>query len=97
MTVALEIRNLRKTFPGVTALADANLTLEAGSVHALMGENGAGKSTLIKIVTGVQGADSGSLILGGEEVSFANPLEAMAAGIGVVHQERNVVREFTVG
>ncbi|WP_435748564.1 sugar ABC transporter ATP-binding protein [Microbacterium sp. PMB16] len=97
MSVALEIRNLRKTFPGVTALADANLVVEAGSVHALMGENGAGKSTLIKIVTGVQGADSGQLLLGGEPVSFANPLEALSAGIGVVHQERNVVREFTVG
>ena len=97
MTVALEIVNLRKTFPGVTALADANLVVEAGSVHALMGENGAGKSTLIKIVTGVQGADSGQLLLGGEPVSFATPLEALSAGIGVVHQERNVVREFTVG
>ena len=61
MTVALEVRNLRKTFPGVVALADANITVEAGSIHALMGENGAGKSTLIKIVTGVQPADSGSL------------------------------------
>ncbi|WP_407358774.1 sugar ABC transporter ATP-binding protein [Microbacterium sp. LTA6] len=97
MSIALEIKNLRKTFPGVTALADANLVVEAGSVHALMGENGAGKSTLIKIVTGVQGADSGELLLGGEPVSFANPLEALSAGIGVVHQERNVVREFTVG
>lgn len=97
MSIALEVVNLRKTFPGVTALADANLVVEAGSVHALMGENGAGKSTLIKIVTGVQGADSGQLLLGGRAVSFANPQEALSAGIGVVHQERNVVREFTVG
>lgn len=97
MSVALEIVNLRKTFPGVIALADANLVVEAGSVHALMGENGAGKSTLIKIVTGVQSADSGRLLLGGQPVSFANPLEALSAGVGVVHQERNVVREFTVG
>lgn len=97
MSVVLEIVNLRKTFPGVTALADASLVVEAGSVHALMGENGAGKSTLIKIVTGVQGADSGQLLLDGKSVSFANPLDALNAGIGVVHQERNVVREFTVG
>ena len=97
MTVALEVRGLRKTFPGVVALDDANLTVEAGSIHALMGENGAGKSTLIKIVTGVQPADSGELAIHGEVVSFANPLEAMAGGVGVVHQERNVVREFTVG
>ena len=97
MTVALEVTGLRKTFPGVVALASADLVVEAGSIHALMGENGAGKSTLIKIVTGVQGADSGRLLLAGEEVAFGNPQEAMAAGIGVVHQERNVVREFTVG
>ncbi|MDQ0727683.1 sugar ABC transporter ATP-binding protein [Microbacterium sp. W4I20] len=97
MTVALEVTGLRKTFPGVVALASADLVVEAGSIHALMGENGAGKSTLIKIVTGVQGADSGRMLLAGEEVAFGNPQEAMAAGVGVVHQERNVVREFTVG
>lgn len=97
MTVELEVKSLRKTFPGVVALADANMIVEAGSIHALMGENGAGKSTLIKIVTGVQPADSGTLLLNGEPVSFSNPLESMAAGVGVVHQERNVVREFTVG
>ncbi len=63
-----------------------------------MGENGAGKSTLIKIVTGVQPADSRhGCCSPARTVSFANPLEAMAAGIGVVHQERNVVREFSVG
>lgn len=97
MSTALQVRALRKTFPGVVALADANLTVQRGSVHALMGENGAGKSTLIKIVTGVQPADSGELLLDGRPVSFSNPLEAMHAGVGVVHQERNVIREFTVG
>lgn len=97
MTAVLEVRNLRKTFPGVVAIADANLTVHAGSIHALMGENGAGKSTLIKIVTGVQPADSGEMLLGGSRVEFANPLEAMDAGVGVVHQERNVIREFSVG
>jgi ribose transport system ATP-binding protein len=97
MTNVLEVESLRRTFPGVVALADARLTVEAGSIHALMGENGAGKSTLIKIVTGVQTADSGVLLLNGEPVAFSNPLEAMAAGVGVVHQERNVVREFSVG
>lgn len=97
MNAALEVRGLRKTFPGVVALSDANLRVERGSVHALMGENGAGKSTLIKIVTGVQSADSGRLLLDGESMLFSNPLEAMQNGIGVVHQERNVIREFTVG
>lgn len=97
MTAALTVRSLRKTFPGVVALADATMTVEAGSVHALMGENGAGKSTLIKIVTGVQPADSGELLLAGEPVAFGSPHEAMTSGVGVVHQERNVVRDFTVG
>lgn len=96
MTIALEVKNLRKTFPGVVALDSASISIDEGSVHALMGENGAGKSTLIKIVTGVHPADSGELLLAGDHVSFTNPQGAMQAGIGVVHQERNVVREFTV-
>lgn len=98
MTIpALEVKGLTKTFPGVTALDDVALTLMPGSVHALMGENGAGKSTLIKIVTGIDQADSGTIRIFGEDANFARTMEAMDAGIGVVHQERNVVRGFTVG
>src|SRR5213075_2079152 len=64
---------------------------------ALLGENGAGKSTLIKIITGVYRADQGSYRIGGELVEIANPRQAFASGIGVVHQERSLVPTFTAG
>ncbi|MDT7656272.1 MAG: ribose transport system ATP-binding protein, partial [Pseudonocardiales bacterium] len=83
--------NLVKTFPGVRALDKATLRLHAGSVHALLGENGAGKSTLIKILTGVHRADSGRMVLEGREIAPSSPRDAARAGIGVVHQERNLV------
>jgi ribose transport system ATP-binding protein len=92
----LSAQGLVKTFPGVRALDGANLELTAGSVHALLGENGAGKSTLVKILTGVYQPDAGAISLDGTEVSFGGPLDALRAGIGVVHQERNLVPAFTV-
>jgi ribose transport system ATP-binding protein len=88
--------HLVKTFPGVRALDGASLRLAAGSVHALLGENGAGKSTLVKILTGVYRPDAGRVTLDGTPVHFAGPVEAMRAGIGVVHQERNLVPQFSV-
>lgn len=96
--------NLVKTFPGVRALDGASLALEPGSVHALLGENGAGKSTLIKIVTGVYRPDEGRLLVsdgtggadGLTEVHFSGPQDAQRAGIGVVHQERNLIPAFSV-
>jgi ribose transport system ATP-binding protein len=96
MSVELRIENVSKSFPGVKALNGVNLTMKGGSVHALLGENGAGKSTLIKIVTGVYRADSGSLKTNGEERFFESPVEATHAGIAVVHQERNLIPEFSV-
>ncbi|HEY9424290.1 MAG TPA: ATP-binding cassette domain-containing protein, partial [Microterricola sp.] len=84
---ALEVRDVTKTFPGVRALDRVNLRLKPGEVHALLGENGAGKSTLIKILTGIQPADSGSILVEGVERSFRSAHEATLAGIGVVHQE----------
>jgi ribose transport system ATP-binding protein len=89
--------NLVKIFPGVRALDGAGLRIEPGSVHALLGENGAGKSTLIKILTGVHRPDGGRLVIGGEEVVLDSPQAAVRAGVGVVHQERNLVPEFSVG
>ncbi|WP_432943230.1 sugar ABC transporter ATP-binding protein [Kribbella sp. CA-253562] len=86
-----------KLFPGVRALDGVTLALEAGSVHALLGENGAGKSTLIKVITGLYRPDGGKLLLDGSEVTFGSPHESAAAGIGVVHQERNLIPGFTVG
>ena len=94
--VVLEARDLVKAYGGPRALDQANLTLRAGSIHALLGENGAGKSTLVKALTGVHRADDGTILRRGEEVSFKHPIEASRAGIGVVHQERNVVPAFTV-
>jgi ribose transport system ATP-binding protein len=93
----LEARGVRKTFPGVLALQDVGIKLRGGSIHALLGENGAGKSTLIKIITGVHHPDAGELLLDGAPVRFSGPREAIAAGIGVVHQERNLVPRFSVG
>lgn len=94
--IVLQARNVTKTYPGVKALDNVELTLRAGEIHALLGENGAGKSTLIKYLTGVHSCDTGTLTVQGQEVEFSNPSQAGGAGIGVVHQERNVIREFTV-
>ena len=96
MSAELLIQKVSKEFPGVLALNAVNLTLTGGTVHALLGENGAGKSTLIKIITGVYVADSGSMKVNGEEKSFNNPIESTEAGIAVVHQERNLIPEFSV-
>jgi ribose transport system ATP-binding protein len=93
----LVAEKLVKTFPGVRALDEATLRMRAGSVHALLGENGAGKSTLIKILTGVEKPDSGRLLLDGAEITVSSPHAAGKIGIGVVHQERNVIPAFSVG
>jgi ribose transport system ATP-binding protein len=87
---------LTKGYPGVKALSAARITLEEGSIHALLGENGAGKSTLVKILTGVHTPDAGTLIVDETERHFSSPIDAARAGIGVVHQERNVVPLFSV-
>src|SRR5690606_16688065 len=78
------------------ALADAGLTLRAGEIHALMGQNGAGKSTLIKLVTGVEMPDAGSIVLDGAPVAPTTPLEAQALGISTVYQEVNLCPNLTV-
>ena len=92
-----EARRISKFFPGVKALQEVSIRLAPGSIHALLGENGAGKSTLIKIITGVYRPDEGELLLDGRPITLGNPREAMAAGIGVVHQERNLIPRFSVG
>ncbi|MBL1113044.1 sugar ABC transporter ATP-binding protein [Streptomyces sp. 110] len=94
--VLLECQAIVKVFPGVRALDGVGLRLTAGSVHALLGENGAGKSTLIKVLTGVHAPDSGRLLWRGGEVRPRSPLEATRTGIGVVHQERNLIPGFSV-
>ena len=85
----LEMVNITKTFPGVKALQDVNLTVERGEVHAICGENGAGKSTLMKVLSGVYPASSfdGEILLDGEPVRSANINDSEAAGVVIIHQE----------
>ena len=84
---AVEYDGVTKRFPGVVALQDVSVTIAAGSCHALCGENGAGKSTLGKILAGLYRPDAGRLRVFGQDVQFAGPEAALAAGIGMVHQE----------
>ena len=93
---ALAADDIWKSFGGTVALRGASLTLEPGSIHALIGENGAGKSTLIRMLTGVHRADRGVLRVNGQEHVFHDPDEAIAAGISTVYQERNLVPAFSV-
>ncbi|MCA3747829.1 MAG: sugar ABC transporter ATP-binding protein [Rubrobacter sp.] len=94
--VSLSARNLAKRYGGVVALADASLEVSSGEVVALMGANGSGKSTLGKIITGAVVPDSGTLLLGGEEVRFSSPHAARKAGIAAVYQELSLIPDMTV-
>ena len=92
----LRVEGISKSFPGVRALREVSLELFPGEVLAIVGENGAGKSTLIKVLAGVHRPDAGSLWMGGDAVSFRSPLEAQAAGIGVIYQEFNLIPSLNV-
>ena len=96
MTALLELTNISKSFPGVKALEDVHFSIDAGQVHALVGENGAGKSTLIKVISGVHPADSGTIHMDGELVRFRSPHEAQAHGIATMYQELSLYPELTV-
>ncbi len=96
MPALISVENVSKTFPGVRALNSVRFELMPGEVHALMGENGAGKSTLMKILAGVYVKDSGTILYEGRPVDFANPREAQAAGIGIIHQELQLMNHLTV-
>src|SRR4051812_47372126 len=87
MTPRLELAGVGKSFGGIQALDDVSMRVAPGSVHALLGENGAGKSTLVRIVTGLETADSGEVRLDGRQVQFRTPMEARAAGIVAVYQD----------
>ncbi len=93
---AVELHGITKRFPGVVANKDIAITVRKGTVHALIGENGAGKSTLMKILYGMQKPDEGTIAIDGEQVSFANPGEAIARGIGMVHQHFMLADNLTV-
>ena len=92
----LELQGITKRFPGVVANDAVDLSVEPGEVHGLLGENGAGKSTLMNILYGLYTADEGRILLDGEPVSFADPGDAIAGGIGMVHQHFMLVPVFTV-
>jgi rhamnose transport system ATP-binding protein len=96
MTTLLQLEGITKTFPGVKALQDVRFAIDAGEVHALLGENGAGKSTLIKIVSGVYQPDAGVITMGDKPVTFGSPSEAQGHGIATMYQELSLYPELTV-
>ncbi|MFE5796775.1 ABC transporter ATP-binding protein [Streptomyces sp. NPDC056503] len=92
----MELHGITKRFPGVVANKDIAITVRKGTVHALIGENGAGKSTLMKILYGMQKPDEGTIAIDGEQVTFASPGDAIARGIGMVHQHFMLADNLTV-
>jgi ribose transport system ATP-binding protein len=96
MPPVLEVRGVKKSFPGVRALKGVSLKVRTGEIHALVGENGAGKSTLMKILAGAYRPDGGEVLLDGKPVHFHTPHEARAAGIGIIYQELTVAPNLTV-
>ncbi len=102
-TPTLELSGISKRFGGVTALTDVGFSVNSGEIVALVGDNGAGKSTLLKTLAGIHPPDAGSIVVSGEEVRFANPAAASAAGIATVYQDLalcdnlDVVRNMFLG
>src|SRR5258707_15809494 len=98
MNPILEMRGITKTFPGVIALRDVNLSVREGEIHALVGENGAGKSTLMKVLSGVYpyGTYTGDIVYQGEVVRFSNIKQSEAAGIVIIHQELALIPELSI-
>ena len=92
----LELKGICKSFPGVKALDNVQLSVRPGTVHALMGENGAGKSTLMKCMFGIYHMDEGKVIYEGQEVQIKGPLDALNRGIAMVHQELQPIPARTV-
>jgi general nucleoside transport system ATP-binding protein len=94
--MAVELHGIVKRFPGVVANDGVDLAVRQGEIHAIVGENGAGKSTLMKILYGMQAADEGTMRVNGREVAFKSPKEAIAEGIGMVHQHFMLADQLTV-
>ena len=95
-TPVLEARGITKRFPGVIANEGVDLVLHEGEIHCLLGENGAGKSTLMNVVFGLYQADEGEILVRGEPARFSSSADAIAAGIGMVHQHFQLIPVFTV-
>lgn len=96
MAPLLELKNITKAFPGVLANDQISLTLEQGEIHALLGENGAGKTTLMNILYGLYTQDEGQILVRDKEVDIVSPSDAIALGIGMVHQHFMLIPVFTV-
>lgn len=96
MSHIIEMLHIRKGFPGIVANDDISLQVKQGEIHAILGENGAGKSTLMSMLVGLHRQDSGQILVRGEEVSIHSPKRATALGIGMVHQNFQLVHNFTV-
>ena len=96
MAPLLELRNITKQFTGVLADDCVSLTVEAGQIHALLGENGAGKSTLMHILYGLYRADEGEILLEGQPLQLHSPADAIARGIGMIHQDFMLIPRFSV-
>src|SRR5512143_2263813 len=96
MTTVLELHDITKSFPGVLANDHISFTLEQGEIHALLGENGAGKTTLMNILYGLYKPDEGEILIRGEKAEIHTPNDAIARGIGMVHQHFMLVPVMTV-
>ncbi len=92
----IEMRNIRKEFPGIVANDDITLQLKKGEIHALLGENGAGKSTLMSVLFGLYQPEQGTIYKNGQKVDIKDPNDATALGIGMVHQHFKLIDVFTV-
>lgn len=96
MTEALSVKNITKTFPGVVANDNVSLSINKGTIRAIVGENGAGKTTLMNIIYGLMKPDEGQIFINGEEVIFSSPRDAIDKGIGMVHQHFKLVPSYTL-
>ena len=94
--VVLSLTKIDKRFSGVHALKEVDFDLREGEIHGLVGENGAGKSTLVKAITGIIPKDSGEITYLGEPFDPQDPKDALDAGIGIIHQELNMMEHLTV-
>src|SRR6478609_10447241 len=94
--MAIEMLGIVKRFPGVVANDGIDLRVRKGEIHALLGENGAGKSTLMNVLFGLTHPDEGTIRVNGQEADFHGPRDAVAAGLGMVHQHFMLIPVFTV-
>lgn len=93
--IAIQMKNITKTFGALKANEDVNLTIYNGEVHALLGENGAGKSTLMNMLSGIYTPNEGSILVNGEEVNFTSPKDSIKKGIGMIHQHFKLIDVLT--